>query len=253
MPTPTPKTKSSIPPLGHNRPPKDALTADLTDRNHDLALRQSRLLDLVKRQPKTAKDADDVKELGGVIRELREFNETLDAAHKEQKRPYLDAGRAVDGYFKGLAEPINAAMAVLNRIITVWQDRIEAERRRKAEEEAEQARLEAERLAKIAAKKRATEEQQLAAAAAEEEAETAEAVATAAPADLVRVRDEEGTITRKVEIICAAINRETLDLEALRQHLPEAALFQAVRSFIRAGGRELAGAEIIEQKTAIVL
>ena len=42
------------------------------------------------------------------------------------------------------------------------------------------------------------------------------------------------------------LDRETIDLEALRPHLPTQALEQAVRSFIRAGGRKLEGVRIFE-------
>lgn len=37
-----------------------------------------------------------------------------------------------------------------------------------------------------------------------------------------------------------------------QQHLPHAALHQAVRSYIKAGGRDLRGVRIFEDTTAVV-
>ena len=48
------------------------------------------------------------------------------------------------------------------------------------------------------------------------------------------------------------LNRAELDLEALRQHLPADAIDKAIRSFIRAGGRDLRGVHIFENQKARV-
>ena len=48
------------------------------------------------------------------------------------------------------------------------------------------------------------------------------------------------------------IDRASLDLEALRFHIPADGLEKAVRSFIKAGGRELRGTRIFETTAATV-
>jgi len=44
------------------------------------------------------------------------------------------------------------------------------------------------------------------------------------------------------------LDRDKLDLEKLRQHIPADALDKAVRSFVKAGGRELAGCTIFDSR-----
>ena len=48
------------------------------------------------------------------------------------------------------------------------------------------------------------------------------------------------------------IDRASLDLEALRFHIPADGLEKAVRSLIKAGGRELRGTRIFETTVATV-
>jgi hypothetical protein len=48
------------------------------------------------------------------------------------------------------------------------------------------------------------------------------------------------------------IDREEIDLEVLRFHIPADGLEKAVRSFIKAGGRELRGTRIYETTAAVV-
>ena len=48
------------------------------------------------------------------------------------------------------------------------------------------------------------------------------------------------------------IDRASLDLEALRVHIPADGLETAVRSFLKAGGRELRGTRIFETTVATV-
>ena len=48
------------------------------------------------------------------------------------------------------------------------------------------------------------------------------------------------------------IDRAALDLESLRQHLPESALQQAINSYVRAGGRTLKGAKIYEHSESVI-
>ena len=68
-----------------------------------------------------------------------------------------------------------------------------------------------------------------------------------------RIRGEEGSLltTRKVWV-GQLQDRHLLDLEALRQHLPEDALHKAIQSFVDAGGRKLDGAHIFEDTTVLV-
>ena len=74
----------------------------------------------------------------------------------------------------------------------------------------------------------------------------------AKPADLVRTRTETGTMaTAKSWWDFEITDARELDLESLRPFIPKAALEQALRGFIAAGGREIAGARIFEETKAV--
>lgn len=63
-----------------------------------------------------------------------------------------------------------------------------------------------------------------------------------------RTRGDLGSVgTLRKEWTFANIEIESLDLEALRHHIPLDGLERAVRAFIKAGGRECAGVDIFEQ------
>ena len=237
------------PARGHNQPPPDTLE----ELNAGLLRDQAQLLAKLAKAPKAVGSESAVKAAAALVREIRGLGGRLEAAREEQKAPHLAAGRAVDGFFKGLMKPLDDGQGRLSYAVGVWQDKIEAERRAKAEAEAEAAQVEADRLAKLAKKRGASEDVQLQAAEAGMIAEEAADDAAASSADLVRICDEDGTITRKTEWVCEGVDRAELDLETLRPYFTEEALLKAVRAAIRAEIRELAGAVIVERKSAMVL
>ena len=111
--------------------------------------------------------------------------------------------------------------------------------RREAEERVEAARREAEE----------REQAQMAAA----RAAAREREAAAPVADLSRQRSMAGTTASlRTTVACLGFNRADLDLEPLRPYIPNAALETAIRAFIRAGGRQLAGATIEEVQRSVV-
>lgn len=123
----------------------------------------------------------------------------------------------------------------------------EAERIRKSGEEARAAAT-AREANKVAD---AAETRLDRAVAIERQAERLEDTAAGKPAALARTRGDRGSVsTLQVRWTGAMTSRAALDLEALREHLPEDALEQAIRSFVAAGGRELRGARIFEDRTA---
>ncbi|MES0207889.1 hypothetical protein NKJ93_02165 [Mesorhizobium sp. M0028] len=74
--------------------------------------------------------------------------------HKVEKQPHLDAGRIVDDKWRGLKEDADALSKKLKRHLDDFlreQDRIEQDRQRKAREEADKVRREAEAAAHKAA------------------------------------------------------------------------------------------------------
>jgi chromosome segregation ATPase len=68
------------------------------------------------------------------------------------------------------------------------------------------------------------------------------------PAADIRVRGDQGSLsTTRIDWDGYMINRDDLDLEALRHHLREDDINHAIKQFVKAGGRTLKGASIFEE------
>lgn len=131
------------------------------------------------------------------------------------------------------------------------QERQARERERaakEAKEAADRAAREAERTAGRAARDADKAAGQEHAAAAKERK-----VEGASPAEFARLRGDYGgvgTLSRFWSF--ANVDRDKIDLEKLRQFIPMDGLEAAVRAFVDAGGRELAGVDIFEDDKASV-
>lgn len=199
-------------PIGHNsgaRPIELTLLQEQLDTNHAaLVQRTSELKAAVARA--LAKHPDiETEEVAGLfadqVRQITAAVKTIKEAHAEEKRPYLEAGRLVDSWFKKLIDTLDDGKNKLLNAITKFQRRVEEERRRKAEEdarrraeEAERLRIEAEQRAAMAESERdiqAAAELHGAAAKAEAQAAASQEVAQARAADLTRVRGTYGAVT----------------------------------------------------------
>ena len=223
---------------------------------------------------------DKVKSL---IKRIRDANKVLDAAHETEKQPYLRGGQAVDQFFFGLMDKCvrraktNRAGAadILNDELTDYDTRLlnaEMERRRAAaaEEarkakaaqdeadriaaEAEQKRLEAERARKpeiIEKKEEVAQQVETAASAAKVEAtiatgraEEAHIDTLAKPADVMRSRGADGTLsTMATEPYAVVEDAALLDKNALWPFIPLAAKEQAFRAWAKNHGytQQMAG------------
>lgn len=252
--------------LGHNSgntaPIGDAINQNLALDNMDLKARFDELMGASSRCP-APKDPDTEKAVITFISQLSAFMKVADAKREGAKAPYLDGGRRVDAFFKAMTEPAEEAKKQANKLLTLYQRKVAEEARRKAEEEARKAREEEERRrreAEEAAAKLKTEEDLSSAISAERAAQEAEADRIAAEkaasvnaAELSRARSDYGGVASlRTFWDFDGLDRATLDLEALRPHIPADALEKALRSFIRAGGRDIKGARIYQNTASSV-
>lgn len=253
--------------LGHNRPPPDLLTgeelhAKLAEEHAALMARRDELLAAGGRIPAIT-DEDVARKVSDFVKQITAAAKAADGARVAEKEPFLEGGRAVDGFFKAISDPLTTLKKNVERRLTDYlREKEAAERARRLQEErearerAEAARREAEALAQAARDAASLDD----AVEAEKEADRAAAdaikatqAAEAKPADLSRTRGEFGAVSSlRTHWVFDEINRDALDLEALRYHFPTDGLEKALRSFIRAGGRELKGARIYETTEAVV-
>lgn len=245
---------------GHNAAPLDDL---LTEETENLAARRDELLGSASRVPTTIGSEDVSQKVADLIRLFSACRKAAETWRVARKEPSLAEGRLIDAHGKRITDPLDRGKSDLEKRLTAYQ-RIKAEeerRRREADaraaaEEAERQRREAEAAA-AAAK---TEQDIDAAITAEEiarqaqgDAVKAQKVAEVKPAELSRTRGDYGAVASlRTFWDFTELDRDAIDLEKLRPHLAVDAIEKAVRSYIRAGGRRLAGVRIFENTASAV-
>ena len=228
-----------------------------------LTARKAELLASVGRAPATIGDENTAGKIADLVKLIAACIKNAEADRVARKEPFLEGGRVIDGVFRGITEPLLRAKTDVERRLTLWQrEKAEAERRRREEvarqerEEAERQRLAAEQ-AERKARTEADIDQAISADALAQQrkadAIAAQRAAEAKPAELSRERSDYGAVASLRRFWdFTDLDRETVDLEALRSHLPLDAIEKAIRSYVRAGGRELRGARIFENTATSV-
>lgn len=170
--------------IGANNPPDpiELLRGQLVETHAPLRERGDALTEMGNRLPESCDDEETAARLADAIKSTSAFIKNADAARVSAKEPHLAAGRAVDGFFKAMSDPVDKVKAKMGGLLTTYQRKVaDAERRRleaiAAEErrlaqEAQRAAREAERVAREAreAEERRAAEARAAAAKLEGEA-----------------------------------------------------------------------------------
>lgn len=257
-------------PIGDNRPPPDLLVGEalrerLREETAELIKRREYLREFVDKVPAVIENDDVCGRLNDFLKSITAMTKAAEGTRVAAKEPYLEGGRTVDGFFKKEFLDIGANWyGKLKPRLDAYLREKAARERREREEKERLAREEADRLRREAAEReqaardeatlKAAVEAEARAKAAEADAIRAGQDARAKPADLSRTRGELGGVSSLVpQWAFDELDRETLDLEALRAHIPRDGLEKAVRSFIKAGGRELRGVKIFKIETARVV
>lgn len=228
--------------------------------------RKEELLGSVSRAPLVIPDPETAERMAELRKQIRTCRNSTEAKRVDFKAPFLTAERQVDAVAKReITDPLDRAKATIDNRLTVWQRKVadeerkvrEAEAARQAEEAAARE-AEAQRLAEEAREREAdaTTEEELEAAIVTGEQSTAEAdkaeqarldlvaatrFAEAKPADLSRMRTTTGVVSSLRtfwDFDPKTLSRATLDWQVLAPHISTECLEKAIRSLIRAGGRE---------------
>jgi hypothetical protein len=233
------------PGIGHNRSPDPldpiaALKGRLAVTHRELV---ARFLDLELSCGRIPNPIDTEEEAGLItdfIAQCQAHLRRAEGAHKEEKAFFLQAGRAVDGFFKRRCETLGDALTPVMVRLKAYRDRVTAaacaqhqatrqvavEEGRRAAAEAAAHRAEAERLARsaeTAEDRRRAAEQLALAEAATERAEAWAREAEAAPVP-VRIQGDYGStayVTRSWTFVVVDLDQVprvylSLDTEAVR-------------------------------------
>jgi hypothetical protein len=221
--------------IGHNRPPMEEAHRDILDR---LAELQGKAL------PFAVSDDETAITVSAIGKSANEIIKSANDAHKGEKEPWLEGGRAVDRFFfDGIRAPAQTILKECKALVDAWQDQKEAEGRRQREAEARAARLAAEAVTRSAQ----TEADVAAAAEAEGVAIKAEKALQAKPAEIARVQSDTGRVVAQRR---AKWTFEITDEAALPRDLltPNVARIQAR---IDGGAREIPGCRVYEKKSTV--
>lgn len=235
----------------------------LLDESASLAARRDELLGSANRAPAVVGDETTSQRVADLVRLISACMKNAEAARVSRKEPFLASGRLCDAVYKRITDPLDKSKRTLEQRLTLYQRQKAEEERRVREAEARRQAEDAERQgreAEAAAQAAQSEQDIDAAIGAEELARQAKADAVAAqkaaevkPAELSRTRGDYGAVASlRTFWDFTELDREAIDLETLRAHLPVDAIEKAIRSYIRAGGRHLRGCKIFENTATSV-
>jgi len=201
--------------------------------------------------PGVAEDDEDlaiITKLGtNIITELKRIEDT----RKEQVRPFLDGEKIVNDFLKHeLPGRLNLIKMRLEKIATAYQKKKAVKEQAARDAIAETARKQAKEAAdKVTQAVRAGDVQAATTAVKQSDALTAfankAAASAAAPTSaLAKVTTEAGTASLVDNWTFDELDINTIDLETLRPFIPQTAIEQAMRAYIKAGRREIKGARI---------
>lgn len=241
--------------VGHNSgsiPISEILASDY----EELAEKIAAALDEARALPADVENDEHVEAVTRVVKRVRTLATYAEDRRKAEKEPHLQAGRDVDAFFKVFNEKLEKTKQILERRVTAYLAKKAAEERARREEEERKAREEMERKMREAqeaesAKRSLDAEVALdSAAQAEQKADEYARAATAAVQDLARTKTEAGTAGLKKEWTFQIDDLSKVDLNALRQFIPQSAIEQALRAAIRVGVRQVGGVTIFETEKA---
>lgn len=186
--------------IGANNPPDpiEILRGQLAETHDPLVRRQADLLGMSTRLPAACDDDDTATKLMDAIKSCTAFTKNADAARVSAKEPHLAAGRAVDGFFKKLADPVDKLKERMNAMLTAFQRKKADEERRRLEAEAAEAKRREAEQARIAREEKA-------------KAEEARRQQLAAEAEVARLKAEAEAAERRAAEDKARREREAKD------------------------------------------
>lgn len=190
--------------------------------------------------------------VSSLLNRLRRVSKDADEARKAEKKPHDDAAKAVQAKWTPIIGKADLAVTTAKQALAPWLLKIEEDQRR----EAEVARMEAERLAAVAAEAHAS------AAGNLEATEEAERVLKAAGAAQAHAKQAEKArplakggerAIGLVDVFTPVLTDPCAALKHYREHQPAALkewLLDQARADVRAGKRSIPGFTIEHERTA---
>ena len=204
--------------------------------------------------PKKLKDDTDLGVFGQHVTDLRAIAKRVEGLRTDEGAPLLAATKALNAFFGGLKDRLDAARSTLEAAATDYQrakDAAERERKRREAEDLRQReeaeRAKAETATGVAGARAEGRAEQLAS-----QAERAERQANASTADTVRTKVGGVIASATTKWDFEITDYDAIDLNKLRPFLIRADVEKAVRSFVRIqkGSAVIPGVRVFEDVKA---
>lgn len=198
---------------------------------------------------KAVESPEEAAALDTLLDMARKAAKAADDARTAEKKPHLDAGKAVDAKWKPLTDSATRIADLCKRVLTPWREKVEAERRAEADRIAAEAEAQRQReveASRLAAQTGSLEDQERAdqEAAAAQQAERAAKSAGKAASSSLGLRT-----VRSLKITDPGALARWLWTH--RRDESEAAHAELAQRIFRGGGPAMAGTEIEETKKAV--
>lgn len=233
------------PGIGHNRAPA-TVTVDLAfaaaqkvvadipawleERHTKIETRVKELIEAAGRAPDKIKVADmaTAEKFSDLRKQVQTAIKAANTARLDDKKVFDEPGKVVHAFWSKRIDALEAIQGRIDRTLKTWMLENEAAAKKAADEA---RRKEEERVAKLQAKGK----------------DVTPVETPAVEPERPKVSGDLGstTSTRKVWTF-RDLNKNEIDLEALRPYLTLDAIEGAVRQYIRAGNRNIKGATIFE-------
>lgn len=244
--------------IGHNKPPSDAeiLSQQMWEKHKELL---DEAVELSKLQPVAVEDDDADAKVSDTIKKVKGIQRKVEDIRKAEKDFYFRKGQTIDTFFNDFKGVLEATIGLIQKPLTEYKIKKDDEERARLAKESERLRKEAEEQAALAALQEKAKLVETADKTLEgavelqvQAAETAREAVNAKSNDLTRVSGLTSTSSLSTKWEGQITDVSKIDLEKLRPYIKLADLQTALNAFVRAGGRECAGAEIYQsRKTAI--
>jgi hypothetical protein len=235
-------TAIDTPGIGDNNPPSDIeiLNAHLKSQYDGMEDRVANLYEAANRVP-DIKDAETADKVTILIKQIAVADKNATKCKGDEKRPHLDANKAIEAYFKPFSEMLSKAKKVASAKLTAYQ----VEQRRLADEAAKKAREEAEAKAKAEREAAQNEVEKQRAEKALEKASNIKAADTS-------VRTDYGqTSSLRTKTVFAIEDRSKVTA-ILLPYLSDDDILKAARAAHADGVTEIPGVSITQEKQAVV-
>lgn len=249
---------SDLPPRDHNEPTLEEM---LKENAKELLADVTEWLESLPRVPAVIESEDILGKVGKMVTTLKGYAKKAGDARVAAKQPHLDAGRTIDRFYGNITDRIADAVRTLEARQSVYLRKVEAEKRRIAQEEADKAAEEAAQ--RLAEAERLQDQGKFDEAdTALKEAAAAETIATeqatvseAKTADLVRAHTTAGvTVSGKSEWGAELVDRTKLLAEGMTiigPYISDDTLLKAAKAAVKAGVRAIPGVKIVETLKAL--